>query len=157
MPGASGFERPQLPPARDALEPVGAAVAEAHPRACDQVGHGAGDEDLSRISRCSDPGCDVHCDPRDPVADHLDFAGVQAQTELDTQGTPRIAPCSGARERTTGPSKGGEEPIPCRVDLVASVLAQHTPQQVEVSRKKVAPAPVAYVRGLLCRPDDVGE
>jgi len=76
MPGRSFADGVQLPVAGDALERVGASVAERDARAGYQVGDGAGDEHLAGLGRGRYPGAGMDRDAGQVLTGGFDLAGV---------------------------------------------------------------------------------
>jgi hypothetical protein len=113
-------ERENPPWVRHTLELAGTTVFELQTRPCDQVAHCRADEDLTCAREGRHTGADVDSDAPDPVADHLDFAGVNAGPDLDSE---RLhAPDRGGRtpDGAARTVEHGEETVAGRVNLAAA-------------------------------------
>jgi hypothetical protein len=141
----------------DSLQGRFAEVFKTHVRPGDEVPHGPGDEDGAGFGQGSDSRADVDGQPARLSADQLDFANVDASTDLD----PDVRRLRGEGQceidRRSGRLEGGEEPIAGSVDLAASESAQIRADEGVVALEDAAPLLVAHLRRQLCRAGDVGE
>src|SRR5256884_2584638 len=119
-PHRSSVDGVQLPVPGDALEQVGAAVAERDARAGYQVGDGAGDEHLARLRRGRYPGAGVDGDAGQVLTGGFDLAGVQANPDFDAQRADRVAHRACAADRPGGAGEGREQAVTGGVDLAAA-------------------------------------
>jgi hypothetical protein len=98
---SSGVHGEELPLTLDALERPASLINEAEARAGDEVGDGAGHEDLAGSGARCDPGGEVDGDTPHLFISQFDLAGVQPASNLETEGRQPIS--QGARA-ADGPS-----------------------------------------------------
>src|SRR6266496_12308 len=115
------------------------------------------DKDLSRLRGGFHSRRDVHADASDVVAPTLDLARMDARADLEAE-----APNAAAHGDRAGDGAGG--PIEDRQHAVPSPLqpgpveADHlSPSELVMRVEQLAPAPIAELRGVLGRTDDVGQ
>src|SRR5512132_2510323 len=158
-PGASSgaLHGEQLPPVRNALERVHAAVREADPRAKHQYLHGAGDQDLACLRESGDARADMDREARHRRAPALHLSGMQAGPDLDADLAYRIPGGAGAPDGPRGPIERDEESVPRRVDLAAVEPFQKAPDAGVMLVEHISPAAVTELVGQLRGPDDVGK
>jgi hypothetical protein len=114
------FDGEELPLVRDAFERMGAPIGEWDARTTHQVGDGAGDEDFAGLGECLDALGDVDGDAPDIVTVQLDFAGMEPNPHIDTDGAHRVADGTGAAHGSPRPVEGRQEPVAGRLDLSAA-------------------------------------
>ncbi|HEX3192424.1 MAG TPA: hypothetical protein VHS30_21845, partial [Streptosporangiaceae bacterium] len=108
-------------------------------RPCDQVAHCRADEDLTCAREGRHAGTDVDSDAPDSLADHLDFAGVNAGLDLDSE---RLhAPDCGGRtpDGAAGTVEHGEETVAGRVNLAAAETGQLATHEGVMALEKLPP------------------
>src|SRR5262249_7758392 len=110
----------QAPLVGDAAQRVGAAIAEPQARACDEVLHGAGYQDLVRRGERRDARADVHRDSDDALARELALAGVQPRAQLEAHRAHALAHGDGAADGARRTVEGREEAVTGAVDLAAA-------------------------------------
>src|SRR6266536_768880 len=151
VPGASSgaLHGEQLPPVRNALERVHAAVGEADPRAKHQHLHGAGDQDLACLGESGDAGADMNREARHRLGPALYLSGMQAGPDLDADLPHRIPGGAGAPDGPRGPIERDEESVPRRVNLAAVEPVQEAPDAGVMLIEHISPAAVTELVGLL--------
>src|SRR5919106_2682415 len=145
------------PCARNALELLGAAGLEDDPRACDEVLHGAGHEDLAGARVCRDARADDHGQARRLPIDELALAGMDPGAQLQAQRLRLQDDRPRARDRPGGAVEPREDPVARAVHLGTSVALDLATGALQLPGESLAPPPVAQRCRLLGGCDEVGE
>src|SRR5262245_13458220 len=130
----------ELPFPGQTLHRCASTGIELEPGAGHEIFDGSGDQDLIGPRLLGDSSPDVHGDSCLLSIDDFALAGMQAdpegQTEVlhDVSGFPREPKCSGR------PVETREESIPGRVQLLAAVASQLTPDGRVVLTKNLEPS-----------------
>src|SRR4029453_15049265 len=137
---AGKLDRIELPGVGDALEAVGAAVAEGEPGPGDQVLDRPRADDLARPGGRHHPGGDVHGDPADVLAEQLDLARVQPHPDLQAQVAQAGADGGAGPDGPGRPVEGGQEPVAGGLDLAAAEAGQLLAHRLLVVDQETMPA-----------------
>jgi hypothetical protein len=99
----------------------------------------------------------VDGEPSEVVASDLALAGVESDTDFDSQVACGFADGLGAANGPRRTVKGCDKAVACSVDLVATKASELLAHGSIVSIQGQTPALVAERRGLRGRSNDVGE
>ena len=91
------------------------------------------------------------------VAPQLDLADVHARADVDAERARSLADRLGALHGSRGPVEGGEDAVARALDQAAAVAVHLALRQIVVLIEESLPTPVAQLRQLPGRVDDVGE
>src|SRR5262249_49318454 len=130
---------------------------EADAGACDEIADGRRCEHVTAARLRCNAGSRVHGDPTYGAARDLALAGVNACANVEPERLQRVADRARRADRPARTVKRREEPVACRVDLVAAKPHEHAPDRGMVLVEQLSPAPVAELRCAAGRVDDVRE
>jgi hypothetical protein len=99
----------------------------------------------------------VHRDAPDVVVEQLAFPGVQAGPDLQAVLGQLGPDCIGRADGSGRAVKGGQEPIPGRLDLATTESRQVSPNRLVVFLQDAMPAAVTQFGRELGRVHDVSE
>src|SRR5439155_14195487 len=112
----------QWPFSGNSFERVRAATLEPNSGTGDQILDRMRDQDLGGLGQRRHPGCRMHGDTTDVVADELAFAGVKAGPYLDSEGVNGVADALRTAYRARRSVEPGQNAIAGRTDLDAAIL-----------------------------------
>jgi hypothetical protein len=134
-----------------------APIFEDEARSGDEHGYRSGNPQLARRGCIEHASSDVDGDAGDVTPSSLDFAGVEACTDLYAEGTERITERRRAPDGPSGPVEGRKNSVTGGLEQVAGVLFDHRAGHDIVTVKQVAPSLVTNRRKVLGRSHEVGE
>src|SRR5262245_34472378 len=88
--------------------------------------------------------------PADVFTDHLAFAAMDADADLDVQALEDICNCPAAKDCASRRVKGRQKTIASRFDLAATVTLNLPAHQEVVLTEKLFPRTITQLRRSLC-------
>src|SRR5207302_8312853 len=141
----------------DPLELANSAVLELEAGACDEVTHGARDENVARTGLGGDARADRDGDAGHLAVEQRAFAGVQARADVKAQPGQILADGARAADSTRRTVEAREKAVSRGVELDPAVTGQLITDARVMLREQLSPAAVAELRSLCRRADEIGE
>jgi hypothetical protein len=136
---------------------VEAVLFELNLGASDQFSHGAGNEQFRRSRQRHHPSTDVHGDPSQLPLHNLALACVKAGANVNAKRLHRSRDRGRAAERERRFVKYRSKAVAGRVLFPPTSTLQFSPDDAPETRKQLAEAAVAKLRGERGRTDDIDE
>jgi hypothetical protein len=143
--------------AGNAFEIERAAFRKFESGAGDKIGYNTRHKNLVRAGLRHHARGGVHRDPADILATHLDFAGVQAGAQRETDLLRSCAEGERATHRAARSVEGCENAVTCAFHKISAVLLDRLFRQTIVTIEQFVPALVSDFHRQTRRVDDVGE
>lgn len=157
MPTRSAADCVQLPCAGNSLEGELSSTLELQWGAGNEIHDRSRHQHLASLGLGRHASPDVHGDPADVVAAKLDFAGVNADPNFETQRIERTVKTAPALHGASRAVKRGEDTVAGRLDQAATVPLDLVPYHQIALVEELPPLAVTDGCGLLCGAHDVGE
>ena len=154
---SSVWDRKQPPRHGDTFQIVLATILECDSGSCHQVSHGSRDENLPRSSNSGHSCADVNSDPADVVPSGFNFAGVEADTYVEAQGSCALSYALSTLNRSSRAIKRDQKAITGRLDLIATMSGQLVTNHAIMSVEIPVPFSIADCVGKPRRVHDVSE